>query len=402
MLKQKIPLRSHRNVKGKSVLVDYNDSNYRLLPLDETIQSTEINLLPDKLRQLVELHSIQLVTHTTEIKYDDLSADDVLRRVLPSNITVPTSFEQVGHIAHINLLDTQLPYKFLIGQVLLDKTPTLRTVVNKIHSIETKFREFPMELLCGDDDYDVEVRQHGCTFRFNYKNVYWNSRLQTEHFRLCAMFQKNDVLYDVMAGVGPFAIPAAKQGVHAVKANDLNTHSYDALLHNVQLNKVDKIVECFNMDGRDFIIHAITQYMNPDSPLHIRLLPISDKEGGNEKGCQNHRQHHFVMNLPSLAITFLDAFFVLDSLPAIHAPLIHVYLFSFASDPITDARNQVERALHPRILSDENIRAVFDVRNVSPHKEMMCVSFLFPNTNGQTQQSTTASSSPTIKRQKVN
>jgi tRNA (guanine37-N1)-methyltransferase len=38
---------------------------------------------------------------------------------------------QVGHIAHLNLRDEQLPYKGLIGQVLLDKVKTVKTVINK-------------------------------------------------------------------------------------------------------------------------------------------------------------------------------------------------------------------------------------------------------------------------------
>lgn len=47
----------------------------------------------------------------------ELPVLQILRKLLPPNIEVPTSFETVGHIAHLNLRDDQLPYKHLIGQV---------------------------------------------------------------------------------------------------------------------------------------------------------------------------------------------------------------------------------------------------------------------------------------------
>lgn len=42
--------------------------------------------------------------------------------------------------------------------------------------------------------------------------VYWNSRLETEHKRLVDSFRAGQVVVDVMAGIGPFAVPAAQKG----------------------------------------------------------------------------------------------------------------------------------------------------------------------------------------------
>ena len=65
--------------------------------------------------------------------------------------------------------------------------------------------------------------------------MYWNSRLHTEHDRLVTLFTQEDVVADVFAGVGPFALPAAKKGC-AVFANDLNPESYKYLQENIKIN----------------------------------------------------------------------------------------------------------------------------------------------------------------------
>ena len=64
----------------------------------------------------------------------------MLTRLLPKGSEIPSSFEQVGHLIHLNIREDLLPYKYIIGQVLLDKVPSCKTVVNKVGKIDTVFR----------------------------------------------------------------------------------------------------------------------------------------------------------------------------------------------------------------------------------------------------------------------
>lgn len=58
-----------------------------------------------------------MATEDLQITYDHYSIHDILQAVLPIEETkdIPSSFEIVGHIAHVNLREEQLPYKELIG-----------------------------------------------------------------------------------------------------------------------------------------------------------------------------------------------------------------------------------------------------------------------------------------------
>lgn len=140
---------------------------------------------------------------------------------------------------HLNLRNEHLPYKHLIAAVLLDKQAQVRTVINKTEQVgfNDPYRTFSYEVLAGEPDLNVEVHEQGCKFRFDYSKVYWNSRLSTEHTRLVDNFRPGEAVCDVMAGVGPFAIPAAKKRCW-VMANDLNPHGYRSLVKAIQANKV--------------------------------------------------------------------------------------------------------------------------------------------------------------------
>lgn len=298
------------------------------------------------------------------LNYDNWNSYDMLKAILPEGIKIPTSYSLVGHIVHLNLREVHLPYKIIIGQIYLDTIPTAKTVVNKINIIDTTFRHFSMEILAGDKNTITTVKEHGCTYELDFSQVYWNPRLSTEHTNLITFMKVNDVLYDVFAGVGPFAIPAARKRIE-VFANDLNPEAYKWLQRNIKINKVEANVKSFNMDGRDFLRSVVK-------------TDILNRRVNNKAGCE-----HIVMNLPALAVEFLDVFFNWFNSDEIEQmcyqpPIVHLYCFVKANkneDACKVARSLVEEKLGCTLNSDSLVNVHY-VRNVAPAKEMIRVSFL--------------------------
>jgi tRNA (guanine37-N1)-methyltransferase len=303
-------------------------------------------------------------THPINVSYSDWTADEVLRRLLPVE-EIPSAFEIIGQLAHINLRDDLLPYKFIIGKVLLDKNaPRIKTIVNKIGNIATEFRTFGMEVIAGDENEGwslVSVKEHGCAFTMDFRKVYWNSRLGNEHRRLVDIIAKDNnnrsskggvVVADLMAGIGPFAVPLAKRGI-CVHANDLNPSSYEYLVENKQKNKChqdnnNNLLTCYNTDARAFC-HQLQ-----DEGIDF---------------------HHVLMNLPASAPEFLDAFrgFTGKSLPRIH---VHCFGPKGSKESEEQAVGRCSKALGCPL--DIEKVTVHLVRDVAPKKNMYCVSFDLP------------------------
>lgn len=87
-----------------------------------------------------------LSLHAHEEPYASLSAEEALRLLLPAGAPVPTSFEEAGHVVHLNLRDEARRWRHVIGAVLLDKLgPRVRTVVTKRGELKGPFRTFDAE-----------------------------------------------------------------------------------------------------------------------------------------------------------------------------------------------------------------------------------------------------------------
>jgi tRNA (guanine37-N1)-methyltransferase len=350
-----------------------------------------------------------LQAHTLRLGYEHAGVEAVLRRLLPPALVasaeeMPTGFEIVGHVAHMNLREEFLPHRSLIGAVVLEKNRgTIRTVVAKLGNIESVFRTFPMEVIAGEDDTRVCVRHSGATFRFDFREVYWNTRLQREHELLVGeLLPPGATVADACAGVGPFAVPAALPHRRCtVLANDLNPASVAALKDAIKRNKVGALVTPSCMDARAFLAGAAA-----------RGVPFT----------------HAIMNLPATALEMCDVFVGLHrrgdggggggggAPPPL--PRVHVYCFARATTEEGCADDAVGRLLAvlrlppcgegggggageggggaKKIVGDHLAHVVTPlvrrarreclpdllvrvVRNVAPAKLMLCVSFTVPH-----------------------
>ncbi|RIA96453.1 Met-10+ like-protein [Glomus cerebriforme] len=354
--------------KLRNVVEDPGSNLSKIVLMNLNVQSLDLSNISNEAKDFINTEGLGVVKHSIELKYDYWGVDDILKAILPEGSESPSSFTQIGHIAHINLRDEFLPWKHIIGQVILDKTPNILTVVNKTDIIDSTYRFFKMEILAGENNMIAEVKESNCRFRFDFSQVYWNSRLHTEHDRLVKMFKKGEYICDVFAGVGPFAIPTAKKGC-IVYANDLNPMSYKYLQENILLNKVNNKIHPYNLDGRDFIKKAVQDLENS-------LNVVGETKASSEFRTFNH----FIMNLPATAIEFLDVFKGLykdkeSSIknPHVDLPMIHCHCFSKSVTPETEIIERINSIITYPMQADKF--KIHFVRKVAPNKDMFCVSF---------------------------
>ncbi|GKT36294.1 tRNA (guanine(37)-N(1))-methyltransferase, eukaryotic like protein [Aduncisulcus paluster] len=384
---------------------------------------------PTFLASSIEYKRDAFCDYVVRIPYSKLTYVEAVRMMCPEKLKwldIPHSFDLVGHVAHLNLADEWLPMKYVIGKSLIDKLSTVRTVVNKTSSITDEFRVFPMELLAGIDDTVAVVKEEGFRFSLDLRTVYWNSRLGMEHKRVWSLVKPGDIILDMFAGVGPFVVPAAKQGAF-VFGNDLNPASVKWLKYNIIDNKVDERAIISELDAREFIKKIFGAGMLPilsekewkikkDSRKIEKLRPLKKKEKLHaeiqrkhmaskdpsikttreymsslpgfeylDKESPDHAQKQWVccdriiMNLPALAVEFLDVFedlYPCDT-PLDILPTIHVYTFSPKENPCEDAIRRVMEIMKLEEDCDIEISTRI-VRDIAPGKLMVVVEFVLP------------------------
>ena len=204
----------------------------------------------------------------------------VLENQLPPSLldSLPRALDVIGEIAIVDIPPELKPYKRAIGKALLETHKNVRTILAKIGSVTGIYRLRKFEVIAGEHKTATIHKEHGCQYHVDVATSYFSPRLSTEHNRVASLVQKDEIVVDLFAGVGPFAVLIAKKDADVkVYAVDINPEAVKLLKRNIRLNRVDNRV--------------IPIQGNARQAVKKQLLGVADR---------------VIMNLPEKAIEFVD------------------------------------------------------------------------------------------------
>ena len=197
------------------------------------------------------------------------------RKLLPEEIRdiLPNSFDNIGDVLVVKLVDELLPLKHEIGEALLKVSSSSRAVFLD-HGVKGELRIRDLELIAGSGGSETRHRESGVTIITDPAKVYYNQRLASERERVASMVKDGEIIIDMFAGVGPFPLTICRYArPKKIYAIDLNHDAVEYMKKNIKLNHFKNIVA---MEG--------------DARELIKGLPDADR---------------IIMNLPQIAQEFL-------------------------------------------------------------------------------------------------
>jgi tRNA wybutosine-synthesizing protein 2 len=198
---------------------------------------------------------------------------------------LPTGYQRLGRVLLLRLppgLDDHLAQIGRAWQAELG----VRTVLNRTGPIVGELREPRVERIAGVGT-ETEVIEHGVRWRLDAARLMFAAGNRTERARIGALVRPGESVVDLFAGIGYFAIPAARahRTVH-VTAVEKNPVAHGYLTENAVRNGVADQMDCRLGENRTVALepHAADRvllgYLPDAIPWIPRALDLVRPEGG--------------------------------------------------------------------------------------------------------------------------
>lgn len=216
---------SHQNLVNKNCKIK-KDSNFLIIPII----------------QFLKIEDMEIIEREFEEKKKILkNYKEIVDIPIELKSLLPTSFDNIGKITILKLLDELLPYSKKIGEALLERKNIKSVAIDKGVKGESRIRD--LKIIAGSKDTETIHKENGLFFKLDISKVYFSPRLATERAKIQKKVRENEIIIDMFAGVGPFSILIAKKSKSKIiYAIDINQEAMKYLKENIQKNKVKNIV----------------------------------------------------------------------------------------------------------------------------------------------------------------
>jgi len=153
---------------------------------------------------------------------------------------VPSGWERIGDVMVLRIPPAGRAHAATIARIH-GQSLGARTVVEDRSGIHGPTRTPDVRMLWGDGTETVHV-EGGVRFKLDVARVMFSSGNVAERTGIAAEIREGDVVVDLFAGIGYFALPIAVRVPRAtVHACEVNWVAFEYLLENVRLNRAGNV-----------------------------------------------------------------------------------------------------------------------------------------------------------------
>ncbi|MEM4243192.1 MAG: class I SAM-dependent methyltransferase family protein [Candidatus Bathyarchaeia archaeon] len=313
------------------------DNSYLYIPLIRQPEAKELETLK------AEAPDVQTAIKVfAEKQHQRKTLVQALEEKLPPHLlaNVPRALDIIGNIAIVEIPPELEAHETLIGEAILAVHGNVRTVLAKASAVSGTYRLREFKIVAGEHRTATVHKEYGCKYYVDIAKTYFSPRLSQEHYRVASLVRRNEVVVDLFAGVGPFAVLIAKNHVDAkVYAVDVNPDAVELLKRNIRLNRVENRVIAVQGDAKQIV--------------EERLAGIADR---------------VIMNLPEKAIEYVDA--ACKTLK-LEGGIIHFYSFIRRPSSLEDLKCCFSEAVKRAGRKVDAFLFVRAVRETAPYEQQM-------------------------------
>jgi tRNA (guanine37-N1)-methyltransferase len=124
---------------------------------------------------------------------------------------------------------------------ILASRPSLHSVLCPVSEVSGEYRTREFKVLAGIPTTRTEVVEYGRRYTVDLSTAYFSARLSSERQRILERMGDHEIVLDMFAGVGPFAITLAARAALVV-ASDINPQAISLMLANLAQNRTNNVL----------------------------------------------------------------------------------------------------------------------------------------------------------------